>query len=102
MAGLSGDSEEARRLSGQRSAKRWNARYRQSADRANGIGVLMGGDEGCVHHWRIPPPNGPLARGECQGCGGTMVMRNSVGAVSWKDQGDVNKMLADEYGKAAL
>ena len=96
------EQTESRRRSGQVSAKRWNTRGRDDAARAAGYGVLRDGDAACVHHWQIPTPDGPASTGRCRKCRGTMRMLNSLDLPSWKERGDITKMLADEYGMAPL
>ena len=102
MKELTPQQTESRRRSGQVSAQRWNKRNRDTAARAAGYGVLRGGDTDCVHHWLLPQPDGRASLGRCRKCGGTMWMQNSVGDGSWKERGEVTKMLADEFNRKPL
>jgi hypothetical protein len=79
---------EARRENGRRAAKARSLWKRGEADRALGIGVLRGGDPGCAHHWKIPPPSGPLAEGVCSRCKGKILLRNSTDHTGWKESND--------------
>lgn len=39
---------------------------------------------GCVHHWVIDPPEGPVSNGICQKCGEERIFRNYVAYSPWE------------------
>jgi hypothetical protein len=77
-----------RQEQGRRAAKARSLWRKGEADRALGIGVLRGGDPECTHHWKLPPPSGPLAKGICSRCKGKILLRNSTDHTGWKEIND--------------
>jgi hypothetical protein len=41
----------------------------------------------CIHHWKLPSPNGPTVHGVCKSCGAERDFPTSNDAVVWQDTG---------------
>ena len=50
---------------------------------------LQAGWKTCVHHFVYPPPNGPIALGQCKKCGRLNESKNSIQYNGWNGNSNI-------------